>query len=493
MHVEEWRPNNVLAEIPPRQTPIWVRLWGIPLEYQYPHFAMRIAQVAAEVLECEWCDNILRNLHFLRVKVLIDPKASLIAGAMLHRDDGALSWVDFRYGKAFKVCRRCGIPGHTSARCNLFKPPIERRLNERIDSIHKRFGHTTIHDLNHVLFSNNMNVFLNRQDTRKTEVEISDPKDNVESGDMISPESTSQDSHRGNVQQETIHPGKVAPLASVFPEKVQAQIIDNAILGKSLPEKVVDVTDGKHLSKSELLRVTSKESDMPDSTILEMNQATNQMLRNQNSSKKRRRNHEAGNFKHVVRRQVRRFIHSSSVNGMHDDDLELELKEARQDYHINTNIADIPLAYVMGAIVTNIVVASRKKSSSRGMGEQSQVMNVMGGANFGSVQTDLDPGEIKTQQGNMMNLSQLKQEGALLTSVTNNQQRRGWKSQQKRKMERSVREGEEEEEAESPSQIKRLMHMLDVAGRLTIQQQGEEKQKTMGLRQAAPNQPPPQP
>ena len=72
-----------------------------------------------------------RNIRFMRVRVWIDRNTPLMAGSMLRRDDGVMTWVEFRYERIHTVCMRCDIIGHTAPHCPHLNPDIERMIMTR--------------------------------------------------------------------------------------------------------------------------------------------------------------------------------------------------------------------------------------------------------------------------------------------------------------------------------------------------------------------------
>lgn len=54
-----------------------------------------------------------RNIRFLRLQVRIDPWLPLVAGFILKCDDGQNIWIKCRYERIFKICKKCGLIGHS--------------------------------------------------------------------------------------------------------------------------------------------------------------------------------------------------------------------------------------------------------------------------------------------------------------------------------------------------------------------------------------------
>ena len=85
------------------------------------------------VTQVDWNEVMLRNLRFMRVKAWINPHAPLIAGGLLRQDDDVMIWIEFRYERVYKICRRCGTIGHSSIHCPHLNPNIERMIGEQME------------------------------------------------------------------------------------------------------------------------------------------------------------------------------------------------------------------------------------------------------------------------------------------------------------------------------------------------------------------------
>ncbi|OMO51915.1 hypothetical protein CCACVL1_29507 [Corchorus capsularis] len=66
--VDWWRTNSVLRHILPDRVPVWLQLLDLPLEYQVPSIAQRMASLAGEVIEVDWMNIIRRNIRFMRMR-----------------------------------------------------------------------------------------------------------------------------------------------------------------------------------------------------------------------------------------------------------------------------------------------------------------------------------------------------------------------------------------------------------------------------------------
>ena len=106
-----------------------------------------IAQSIDDVSLVDWDHVIPRNILFMRVRVWINPNYPLLTGCMIKKDHGVLTWIEFRYERVYKVCKRCGIIGHSIPHCPHSNSEIEHMINEQIEGIHKRLEYAIGYDL----------------------------------------------------------------------------------------------------------------------------------------------------------------------------------------------------------------------------------------------------------------------------------------------------------------------------------------------------------
>lgn len=168
--LERWRPNLVLGNLQVNYVSIWVQLHGLPLEYQHPELAEKMGQMMGIVDRVDWEDKIPRNIRFMRIKVRIDPWLPVIAGFVLHLDDGTRIWVQCRYERVHKLCTNCGLIGHMRGQCTHAVDDIELMLYRqrlRIQELHNtqyRF------DGLQPQFTNELRVYHNRRRRWTTQV-----------------------------------------------------------------------------------------------------------------------------------------------------------------------------------------------------------------------------------------------------------------------------------------------------------------------------------
>ena len=149
---------------------IWVQLHGLPLEYQYPDFAMQLGQMTGLVDRADWEPDLHRNIRFMRVRVQIDLWLPLFAGFMLNLDDGTKQWIQCKYERVFKVYTKCGLLGHKRTQCPISQEEIEymiRRQRIRLEgNFHVQFDFDVL--MPH--FVNEIRAFYNRQSRRTTQI-----------------------------------------------------------------------------------------------------------------------------------------------------------------------------------------------------------------------------------------------------------------------------------------------------------------------------------
>ncbi|OMP08986.1 hypothetical protein COLO4_05925 [Corchorus olitorius] len=160
--------HNVNSVPNGHRMPIWVQLWDLPLEYQIPTVATRLAENAGlQVITVDWADVIPRNITFMRVQVLIDRLEPLVAGTFMQQDDGVVIWVEFRYETNSQVCLTCGIIGHTHPNCPHNKWEIEEMITERLNRVDERLGELRF-DQRNLLYTPNIRAFRNGESSRST-------------------------------------------------------------------------------------------------------------------------------------------------------------------------------------------------------------------------------------------------------------------------------------------------------------------------------------
>lgn len=159
--LEKWRPNLVIGKLQLNYISLWLQLHGLPLEYQYLELAEKMGQLISIFERVDLDYRVPRNITFMRKRVRVDPWAPLLAGFMLKLNDGTSVWIQCRYERIYKICKQCGLIGHTRGHCTQSMDAVEASLYRqrmRIQRLHQvQFRFDTLEPL----FTNDLRVFFN--------------------------------------------------------------------------------------------------------------------------------------------------------------------------------------------------------------------------------------------------------------------------------------------------------------------------------------------
>lgn len=67
--MDDWQPNMILSNLEFTSLPIWVQIWGLPLEYMSSNAAELLGSMVGDVIQTKAVDQENQNLNFLRVRV----------------------------------------------------------------------------------------------------------------------------------------------------------------------------------------------------------------------------------------------------------------------------------------------------------------------------------------------------------------------------------------------------------------------------------------
>ncbi|KAF7832321.1 Pyruvate carboxyltransferase [Senna tora] len=161
-HLINWRPNLVLTNLAITEVPLWIQIWGLPLEYQIPQVARKLAQIAGDIMEVDWAPVTPRNIRFMRVRVMVPINKPLVMGLLLRLDNEIHVWIRFRYERIFKFCRSCGRIGHTYPRCDWLRDYASTVITEQMASIRDELGVEMGIQPSRIHFVNEARAFVNR-------------------------------------------------------------------------------------------------------------------------------------------------------------------------------------------------------------------------------------------------------------------------------------------------------------------------------------------
>ncbi|OMO79621.1 hypothetical protein COLO4_24362 [Corchorus olitorius] len=91
----KWNPNVPLKDIVLDRIELWMQIWPLPIEYQNPTVAVKLARLAGQVVRVDWKNRRPRNIRYLRVRIVVDPREPLAAGCTMERDNGTVQWIEF--------------------------------------------------------------------------------------------------------------------------------------------------------------------------------------------------------------------------------------------------------------------------------------------------------------------------------------------------------------------------------------------------------------
>lgn len=126
--LDQWRPNLVLGRLQLNFVSLWVQLYGLPLKYQYPELAKRIGQLMGIFERMDLEDRLPRNIRFMCIRARVDLWSPLMAGFTLRLDNGSRVWIQCRYERIHKLCKRCRLIGHIRRQCTESMDNIEVSL-----------------------------------------------------------------------------------------------------------------------------------------------------------------------------------------------------------------------------------------------------------------------------------------------------------------------------------------------------------------------------
>jgi len=98
------------------KSPLWIRMYHLPLACMDKRFGLKIGASVGEVMELDVDDNEPGWGTFLRARICVDITKPLPRGRFLHLDNQSL-WIAFKYEKLPKFCFKCGRIIHGKQGC----------------------------------------------------------------------------------------------------------------------------------------------------------------------------------------------------------------------------------------------------------------------------------------------------------------------------------------------------------------------------------------
>ncbi|KAF7815107.1 ribonuclease H [Senna tora] len=169
VYFEHMDDITILSEVP-----MWVQFSGLTLEYQIPRVARQLGELIGGVVEVDWTPVIPRSICFMRVRIIVPVDQSLLMALLLPLDIGDLIWVDCVYERLYKFCKNCARIGHLHNDCPWTREEARSSIDNHMNQLRERFGINIGIGMTRTHFVNEARAFINRDDSRSTEVMVID-------------------------------------------------------------------------------------------------------------------------------------------------------------------------------------------------------------------------------------------------------------------------------------------------------------------------------
>lgn len=167
--VRRWGAGIVLNRIVVEKVMIGVRFHDLPPECYNKKAAKKIVDWVGERVDVELYVVPAVNIRYMRARIMVNPRNPLIPGFYIRMPNGHRFWVQCRYERMHKFCRRCGRIGHPMNRC-----PIQGNVNvvhfveQKIREHNATRGTRLVFDPAKVMFPACMRAHVHRAQKRST-------------------------------------------------------------------------------------------------------------------------------------------------------------------------------------------------------------------------------------------------------------------------------------------------------------------------------------
>lgn len=118
--VDRLLPNMALHSMRVVAIPVWVQLWGLPLDYHIPNVARDLGNVIGMTMHSDVGEVLYSSqLNFLQVKVQIEPRLPLVQNIRIRLDNEIVCTVECKFERVFRSCSSCHQIGHQVSVCPL--------------------------------------------------------------------------------------------------------------------------------------------------------------------------------------------------------------------------------------------------------------------------------------------------------------------------------------------------------------------------------------
>ncbi|KAH7847153.1 hypothetical protein Vadar_022585 [Vaccinium darrowii] len=115
--LEKWNPKLQPSQYSFKHTPIWVQIWGLPIQFISAEVGQKIGAKIGFVDDVSIPVTGSKEGRFARVRTHMDVSEPLKRGCMVKLGSNPPFWVEFRYERLPMFCRYCGLVGHDLHSC----------------------------------------------------------------------------------------------------------------------------------------------------------------------------------------------------------------------------------------------------------------------------------------------------------------------------------------------------------------------------------------
>uniref|UniRef100_A0A803LXS3 Zinc knuckle CX2CX4HX4C domain-containing protein n=1 Tax=Chenopodium quinoa TaxID=63459 RepID=A0A803LXS3_CHEQI len=138
INLRRYHTNLIPRQINFSTARLWVRVYGLPLQFLTEAWARRIFVhiVYLDTLE-PITNGRLPERAELRACMVVDLTQPLIPRCFIPVQGDRVIWVYFKYEGVFRFCKTCGCVGHSTSNCNLRSEVAARRLLRRLGAVER--------------------------------------------------------------------------------------------------------------------------------------------------------------------------------------------------------------------------------------------------------------------------------------------------------------------------------------------------------------------
>ncbi|KAH7833675.1 hypothetical protein Vadar_008660 [Vaccinium darrowii] len=115
--LERWNPKVQPHLYSFNLTPIWVQIWGLPIQYNSKEVGLKLGSKLGFVDDVSLPATGSKKGKFVRVRAHVDINLPLKRGCMVKMEASRPFWVEFRYERLPNFCFYCGLVGHDLQSC----------------------------------------------------------------------------------------------------------------------------------------------------------------------------------------------------------------------------------------------------------------------------------------------------------------------------------------------------------------------------------------